>query len=109
MRALEVIGAGQVLLDGVQTSPGVYKHCHAGLEHFWEHLPELNGGWSEDSSSNTPAASGTPQNGKQDLAFAGLQTKKHHPIPAALKPRTELQGPYIWFRTDGSLEQTPPQ
>lgn len=35
-----------------KTSPGVYKHCHAGLDHFWECLPELNGGWSEDSSSD---------------------------------------------------------
>lgn len=53
MRALKVTAAGQVLLDGVQTSPGVYKRCHAGLDHFWECLPELNGGWSEDSSSDT--------------------------------------------------------
>lgn len=49
---MKVTAAGQVLLDDVQTSPGVYKHCHAGLDHFWECLPELDGGWSEDSSSD---------------------------------------------------------
>lgn len=49
---MKVTAAGQVLLDDVQTSPGVYKHGHAGLDHFWECFPELNGGWNEDSSSD---------------------------------------------------------
>lgn len=75
MRAMKVTAAGQVLLDDVQTSPGVYKHCHAGLDHFWECLPELDGGLEWGQLKWCPAASGAPQNGKQALAFAGLQTK----------------------------------